>query len=269
MGGYDSPEAFRESLEKQMRTNHQEQYDQTFFNDLLTQITEDAKLVYPPQMLEHEEEHVLEDIKSRLEGQNLDFETYLKLRETDEETFIEEEVRPAAKERLERSLIVDALIEAEELKLDQDLLQEYINKVMGEVYYSGNMQEMQKEMGQEGFSRAISMEGVQRTINAQLQERLKLIATGQPIPEEEEETEEADETEAPEDEASVDAAKEEELEEEVIAAEALAEEAGELAAEEGADLGEEAVAEEAVLEEEANEAVEEEEAESVADEAEE
>jgi trigger factor len=289
MGGYDSPEAFRESLEEQMRTSHQEEYDQAFFNDLLDQITGDAELVYPPQMLEHEEEHVLGDIKSRLEGQNLDFETYLKLRETDEETFMEEEVRPAAKERLERSLIIDALVKAEGLKLDQELLQEQINKVMGEVYYSGNMQEMQKEMGQEAFSRAISMEGVQRTINAQLQERLKLIATGQPIPEEEEEPEADDvETEAeasdsevsedatPEDEASVDeaaddAVAEEELAEEAVAVEELVEEAGELAAAEGADLGEEAVAEEAALEEEAieEETEEEEEAESEVDEAEE
>ncbi len=55
-------------------------------------------------------------------------------------------------------------------------------------------------MGKEEFSRAISMEGVQRTINAQLQERLKLLATGQPIPEETEaeETEEAAEEEASE-----------------------------------------------------------------------
>jgi trigger factor len=137
-------------------------------------------------MLEHEEEHVLEDIKSRLENQNMDFETYLKLRNTDEETFMEEEIRPVAKERLERTLVVDALIEAEGLKLDQEMLKHNINDVMSEVFYSGNAQEMQEQMGKEEFSRAISMEGVQRTMNEQLQARLKLIATGQPIPEEQE-----------------------------------------------------------------------------------
>ncbi len=192
MGKYETPEAFRESVEEQMRTEHQDTYDENYFNDLLNDITENTKIVYPPQMLEHEEEHVLEDIKSRLERQNLDFETYLKLRETDEEKFMEEEVRPVAKQRLERSLVVDALIEAEDLKLDQEMLKQQINQVMGEVFYSGNAQEMQKNMGNEEFSRAISMEGVQRTINAQLQERLKLIATGQPIPEETEEDETAE-----------------------------------------------------------------------------
>jgi len=53
---------------------------------------------------------------------------------------------------------------------------------MSEMVYSGDMAEMQKEMGKDQFSRAVSMESFQRTMNEQLQERLKLIATGQPIP---------------------------------------------------------------------------------------
>ncbi len=189
MGEYDSPEAFRESIEEHLRKDQQEEYDNKFFNDLLAEIIEQATIIYPPQMLEHEEEHVLDDIKNRLSNQKLDFEIYLKLREKDEETFIKEEVEPVAKQRLERSLVVDELIAAEGLKLDQEKLKQNINQVMAEVYYSGNVQDMQKQLGQDDFSRAISMEGVQRTMSAQLQERLKLIATGQPIPEDKPETE--------------------------------------------------------------------------------
>jgi len=230
MGDYESPEAFRESVEERLRTDHQESYDQEFFNDLLKEISDNAKMKYPPQMLEHEEEHVLEDIKSRLENQNLDFETYLKLRETDDETFKEEEIRPTAKQRLERSLVLDALIEAEGLKLDQEMLKQQINRVMSEVFYSGNAQEMQKQMGKEEFSRMISMEGVTRTMNMQLQNRLKLIATGQPIPEEEVEAEETPaEAEAPVEETEVEEA--EPVEETVTAIEADVEEESETLAE--------------------------------------
>jgi len=189
LGDYDSPEDFRKSVEERMRSDHEESYSEAYINEILEEITENTKLTYPPQMLAHEQEHVLEDIKSRLEQQNMDYDTYLKLRDMDEETFVDEEILPVAKQRLERSLIVDALIESEELKLDQEMLKNQINKVMTEVYYSGNLEEMQKQMGQEEFSRAISMEGVNRTMNTQIQERLKLIATGQPIPEEKEEAE--------------------------------------------------------------------------------
>lgn len=201
LGNYESPEDFREKLEQRLREEHQNAYDQSYFNDLLEVISEKTEMTYPPQMLEHEEEHVLEDIKSRLENQNMDFETYLKLRDNDEESFVEEEVRPVAKERLERTLVVDALIEAEGLKLDQEMLKTNINDVMTEVFYSGNAQEMQKQMGKDEFSRAISMEGVQRTMNKQLQARLKLIATGQPIPDESETEQPAEDVpDAPEEE---------------------------------------------------------------------
>ncbi len=192
MGDYETPEDFRKAIEENLRSEHQESYDRDYFNELMAEIIENATLNFPPQMLAHEEKHVLEDIKSRLENQKINFETYLKLRDTDEETFMKEEVQPAARQRLERSLVTDALIEAEGLKLDQDMLKEQVNGVMTEVFYSGNFQEMQKQMGKEEFSRAISMAGVQRTINTQLENRLKLIATGQPIPEEKVDEEEAD-----------------------------------------------------------------------------
>ena len=243
LGNYDSIDAFRTSIEEHLRQDHQEKYDEDYFNGLLEDIAKQTKMVYPPQMLAHEQEHVLEDIKSRLANQNLEFETYLKLREMDEEKFMEEEVMPVAKERLERSLLVDALISAEALKLDEEMLKDQINEVMSEIFYSGNAEEMQKDMGKEEFSRAISMEGVQRTINAQLQNRLKLIATGQPIPEDEPVKAPAKKAPAKKAPAKKTAAKEDkevELAEEAVA-EAAAEEAGTLAGTEAADLAEEVI----------------------------
>jgi trigger factor len=199
LGNYETAEDFRAALEERMRVEHEETYESGYINALLSEIAENASLNYPPQMLEHEQEHVLEDIKSRLENQKLDFETYLKLRDTDEETFIAEEVQPVAQQRLERSLVVDALIEAEGLKLDKDLFNEQVSGVMNEIFRSGKVEGLQKEMGKDEFSRMISMEGFSRTMNTQLKNRLKLIGTGQPIPEavetSEGETDDAEEVE--------------------------------------------------------------------------
>ena len=221
LGDYESPEDFRKSVEERMRADHEESYNDAFMNELLEEITENTKITYPPQMLEHEQEHVLEDIKSRLAQQNMDYETYLKLRDMDEETFIQEEIQPTAKKRLERTLVIDALIKAEGLKLDQDMLKKNINEIMTEVIYSGNLEEMRKQMGQEEFSRAVSMEGVNRTMNNQIQERLKLIASGQPIPEEEAEALD-EEQEEPED--MVEAEVKQEIEEETDSSEVVPDE---------------------------------------------
>ena len=194
LGNYESPEQFREKLEERLRVEHEEAYEHEYFNAILNEIIENTAMNYPPQMLEHEEEHTLEDLKSRLEKQNMDFETYLKLRDTDEETFMINEVRPNAKQRLERNLVVDTLVDAEGLVLDESLFKEQINHLMSEVFRSGKVTELQKQMGDDGFSRMISMEGVSRTINTQLKNRLKLIATGQPIPEEDDSASEEQES---------------------------------------------------------------------------
>ena len=193
LGDYESPEDFRKTVEEGLRRQHESEYEESYFEALLNEITEQSKLAYPPQMLEERKDQLLEDIKTRVENQNLDFETYLRLRGTDETKLIEEEILPAAKKRLERSLIVEALIKEEKIKLDQEKLQKDIQEVMHDILHSGDYEAMQKEMGNENFSRAISMEAVNRTITEQLYERLKLIATGQPIPEEEETSEESSE----------------------------------------------------------------------------
>lgn len=190
LGDYESPEDFRQTVEEGLRRQHENEYEESYFEALLNEITEQSKIAYPPQMLEERKDQLLEDIKTRVEKQNLDFETYLRLRGIDEAKLIEDEILPAAKKRLERSLIVEELIKEEQISLDQEKLQKEIQDVMHEILNSGDYEAMQKEMGNENFSRAISMEAVSRTITGQLYERLKLIATGQPIPEEEEPSEE-------------------------------------------------------------------------------
>jgi len=216
LGDFDSLEDLQEKLEAQLREDQQNDYDQTYFDELLNEIIEQSKLNYPPQMLAHEENHILEDFKSRIEKDNITFDKFLELRNTDLDTFVEDVIRPTAKKRLERSLIMDALIDSESLKLNQEMLKEQINRMMGEIIYSGNLEELQKQMGKNEFSRAISREGVERTLNTQIKNRLKLIATGQPIPEEE--------TELSEEEQLSDEEKKDETEVEAITDNVLLEE---------------------------------------------
>lgn len=204
MGDYDSVESFRQSVAEELEQDHHTRIESQFFDELIEAITEGSTMTYPPQMLAHELEHVRENVESRLKEQNLNFETYLKILEKDEATFVEEELQPTARKRLERSLIMDALIKGENLQIDQDKLKEQITQVMTEIYYSGDAQELQNEMGQDGFTRMISMEAAQRVLREQLFDRLKLIASGQPIPQTDEAAEKSDSEEDQKDETDLD-----------------------------------------------------------------
>ena len=62
----------------------------------------------------------------------MDLETYFKVRETTREKFIEEEVNPVAKKRLERGLILDEIVRKEKIQIDNEALDaEYNNTLNG------------------------------------------------------------------------------------------------------------------------------------------
>ncbi len=75
-------------------------------------------LKYHQHALEHEGEHVLEDLGQRLAQQGMDLDTYFKVRNTTREQFIEDEVKPVAKKRFERSLVLDEIVRREKIEVD-------------------------------------------------------------------------------------------------------------------------------------------------------
>ncbi|MCJ7694382.1 MAG: hypothetical protein MUO40_03065, partial [Anaerolineaceae bacterium] len=181
LGEYETADQFRKDLEERMILDQNNSYDDKYFLELIDQIREVSTIKYPPSVLDKEVDKVLERVQSDLKRQNLDLDTYFKLRKTDRDKFIEEEARPAAVHRLERSLVMDAFAESESLKLDEEKLKSSMTDLMGEIGADGNLAEVQKQMGNENFANAITMEAANRAMNAQIHQLLKQIATGENI----------------------------------------------------------------------------------------
>src|SRR5688572_5846608 len=114
-GAGDTVEALREAVVKDVEARSRADYDDKYFVDLIEKIKEGATIKYSPHTLEHEGEHVLEDLQQRLGRQGMDLPTYFKMRNTTQEKFLEEEVQPVAKKRLERSLILDEIVRRENI----------------------------------------------------------------------------------------------------------------------------------------------------------
>jgi len=122
VGGGDTVEDLMTNLKESLERQAKSEYDDTYFSDLIEDIKKVATIKYPPQVLDHEAEHVLDELKRRLAQQGMEFETYLKMRETDEARFTEEEVIPVATKRLERSLVIDQVARDEKIELDEETL---------------------------------------------------------------------------------------------------------------------------------------------------
>lgn len=170
-----------EMVKKDVEARSKAQYDDQYFIDLLEKIKEGATFKYHQHTLEHEAEHVLQDLSRRLAQQGMDLDTYFRVRNTTREEFMEEEVMPVAKKRLERSLILDEIIRREKLEVTNEMLDAEFNNTVGELIMQGvDIGKIRGgKKGQQQFAEAVAMESVSRLLTRQALDTLKSIAVGE------------------------------------------------------------------------------------------
>jgi len=190
-GQHETLDDLKEALKQDLETRAKDEYDDEYFVKLIDKIKAGATIKYPPQVVEHEAEHVLEDLGNRLSQQGLDLETYFKMQQTTQEKFLEEEAKPVAIKRLERSLILDQLARNEKIEVNQEDLQNEFGQTLTEMQYQGL--DLSKvgggKQGQQQVAEAIAMQSANRLVTRRTLERIKAIATGE-FKEEEETKEE-------------------------------------------------------------------------------
>lgn len=72
LGEYTSYEDLTTKIRSQLEMNRQKEYDQTYTSQIIDQIVGMSKVKYPPNVLEHEMEHVLEALEHDLSEQKMD-----------------------------------------------------------------------------------------------------------------------------------------------------------------------------------------------------
>jgi trigger factor len=176
MGEFESVDALKNAIKEQIENQNREEYDQNYFSELVDQVASMSTIKFPPNMLEEESENVLHSIEHNLSHQNMDFETYLKLIKQDRESMMEKEVRPVARQRIQRMLIIDEISRAEQIKLDEEKFKDAFNQTFAEMQNSPEVKKMKKPSQE--LANSVAYEAASRTINRQVMEHLKNIATG-------------------------------------------------------------------------------------------
>jgi len=182
VGAGETVDELRERVRQNIERQSREEYDDKYFVELFDQIKHGATIKYPPQMLEHEAEHVREELERRLSEQHMDLETYLKVRETDMDTFLAEEIRPSAQRRLERSLLIDEIARQEKIELSEEELSTAFQQNWAAL--SASDEQFQKltkggTRANKDMVNAVVMDAANRTIVSRVLDHLKAIATGQ------------------------------------------------------------------------------------------
>jgi len=181
----DTLDALKEIVTKDVAKRSQEEYDDRYYVALVEKIREGATIKCNQVTLAHEVEHVLEDLANSIAQENMDLETYFKMRKTTREKFIADEVNPVAKKRLERGLIIEEVVRQEKIIINKDALNAEYDVAMRSlaaqgVDFSKMTGDKQKQARQE-----VAKEAANRIMMRQAFNILKTVAIGEYKPVEE------------------------------------------------------------------------------------
>lgn len=181
MGEFETLEDLRKVIRTQLEQNYRQQYDQEYFEDLINDLVSQSTVKYPPHMLNQEIEEFLHGVQHNLERDRLDLDTYLKMREMDRESFIETEVKPAAEQRLMRSLVLEEFARQEKVQVNNEEINAIFNAALQQMQ-SDEMKKIQSRNRQNPreMANSLTINTVNNIFNQRLMARLKSIASGEP-----------------------------------------------------------------------------------------
>ncbi len=177
VGEYETLEALRKVVRENLEGQSKKEYDEKYDNQIVDAIVKDLSFKYPPQMLENETNALLRQLESRLAEQNLDMAAYLKTRRM-EEADLRKELAPAAELRMTRSLVLFEIAKQENIKVDQNELQNETVRTLDSINRIYSPKESRKMVTEPFINNMISSIAADLTVTHTL-ERLQSIAKGE------------------------------------------------------------------------------------------
>lgn len=180
LGEFKTVDEFRTVIRQQLASNATREYENEYFETLIGKIAEQAEIKYPPQMLDEEIEHMLKHLTEDLAERNMDLDTYFKLIQSSREKFVEEEVKPAAINRIQRSLIIDEVGRAEKIEVGGEADQAEISSMTISTL-QGYMQSSKSKKVTEEMINSATYSAMMNIYNRRVLDRLKARANGEEI----------------------------------------------------------------------------------------
>jgi trigger factor len=178
IGQFNSVDDFKAYLRRRMEADAKAEYDNTYFDDLLDQMVALCSFKYAPHMLDEEIHSVQHSLQDTLAQQQMDVDTYLKVRKLTMDELVEKELKPVAVRRLERSLLVTEISKQQKLELSDEELESSFNQTVNEISMSYDMKRMRRTISNEKLSQAVAFEAANRAMNRKVLEYLRDMASG-------------------------------------------------------------------------------------------
>ena len=176
LGSYKTVAELRAEMQRQLTENFKKQQTAEYEDRIVQQILAQSEIKFPPQMLEHEIHHYIEDMEPDLASRGLDMDTYLKSRQITHEQ-LEDEVRPHVEERLKKSLVIMEVSRQEKIEVAEGEVQSLVEEKVKRLQELLSEQDLRKLLSKDNLqglvSRTLTEEVIRRTLA-----RLRDIAQG-------------------------------------------------------------------------------------------
>ncbi len=177
LGEYEDLKSLRDEIKGTLKQNFERQVNDEYETSIVEKIVEMSEIHYPPQMLDHELGHYIEDLGPQLAQQGLTIDNYLTSRQMDMDA-LREEVKTTVEERMKKSLVLNELSRKEEIEVTEEEIQELVSE---------RIKQLQGMMSPEEAKKALSGNALQGLVSSTMTEeiitrtlaRLRSIAMGE------------------------------------------------------------------------------------------
>lgn len=148
MEGVNDEKSLREEIKNNIKTHKEKDLEDKYTEECLTKMSENAKIDVPAGMIDDEVERMMDDFSQRLQYQGMNIDTYIKMLGMTKDAF-KDNFRPEAEKRVRYRLCIEAVVKAEDIKVEDKELEDY-TKEMAE-RYNLKEEELVEQLGGKDF----------------------------------------------------------------------------------------------------------------------
>lgn len=143
---FDTLDEYKKDLKKELKEQKEKAATTTNENNVIAKIVENASVEIPTPMLEAQLDNMLYDYQTRLAQQGIPMDQYLKITGQTVEQ-LKEQMKPSAEKNLKTSLVIEAIMKKENIKVENERVEEEFKKIAEQ--YKMEYEDLMKTVSEE------------------------------------------------------------------------------------------------------------------------
>ena len=153
VGEYETLDALRAAVHDSLLQQATQEANSKYGEECLQKLVEQARIEFPPNMVEDELDELIKRTEQRLKDQKMNLDEFLNIKKQSRDEY-RNELRPRAENNVRRALVLGTLAEVEGLKVSADEVTEQINSLAGRY---GNQPEVQTALSSSEGRRSLGL----------------------------------------------------------------------------------------------------------------